>query len=102
MSIGINQSFIKFIPKSRNLKLTKSRRPITLLNASYKIRVKALKLWLKYILSKIVYPKQTSFIRDCFILNNVIAKWEGMESTQSLGPDVLFIKIKFVIGYDLM
>lgn len=72
LGTDINKGIIWFIPKLQDPKLITSWRLITLLNVSYKILAKALAMHLKHILPKIICPKQTSFFRGRFILDNII------------------------------
>lgn len=88
----INKGKIKLIPKSRNLELITNWMPITLLNVSYKIIAKALALRFRPLLPQIIHPKQTGFIQSQYILNNVIATWEGMEWACASQQNALFIK----------
>ena len=81
----INKGNIKFIPKPSDQKIITNWRPITLLNVSYKIIAKALALKLHPLLPLIVRPEQTSFVQGRYILDNVIAVWEGMQWAQSSG-----------------
>ena len=75
----INKGNIKFIPKAGNPEDICNWMPITLLNVSYKIIAKALSLKIRHLLPQIIRPKQTGFIKSRYILDNIIAMWEGME-----------------------
>jgi hypothetical protein len=75
----INKGNIKFIPKSGDPEEITNWRPITLLNVSYKIIAKALSLKVRHLLPQIIRPEQTGFIKSRYILDNIIAVWEGME-----------------------
>ena len=75
----INKGNIKFILKVGDPKDICNWRPITLLNVSYKIIAKALALKIGHMLPSIVHPEQTGFIKSRYILDNIIAIWEGME-----------------------
>ena len=75
----INKGNIKFIPKVGDLEDICNRKPITLLNVSYKIISEALSLKIRHMLPLIVQPEKTSFIKSGYILDNIIDVCEGME-----------------------
>ena len=85
----INKGNIKFIPKARDPEDISNWRLITLLNMSYKIIAKAISLKIYHLLSLIVQLEKIGFIKSRYILDNIIAVWEGMEwSHQSKQPVV--------------
>ncbi|KAH9288546.1 hypothetical protein KI387_032663, partial [Taxus chinensis] len=45
-------------------------------------------------------PKQTSFIQGRFILDNIVAVWEGVEWACKSHQATMFIKIDFEKAYD--
>lgn len=47
-----------------------------------------------------VQLKHTEFIQSRYILDNVLAFWEGMEWAHVSNQNALFIKIDFVKAYD--
>jgi hypothetical protein len=70
------------------------------LNVSYKIIAKALALKIRHLLPLIVRPEQTGFIKSRYILDNIIAVWEGMEWARQSKQAALFLKIDFAKAYD--
>lgn len=75
----INKGNINFILKQGDPELIMNSRLITLLKISYKIILNALALQLRPFLQIIVHLEQTTFIQNCYILDNVIVVQEGME-----------------------
>ena len=75
-------------------------RPITLPNVSYKIIAKALSLKICHLLPQIVCPMQMGFIKSQYIMDNIIAIWEGMEWGQNSKQQSIFLKIDFSKRYD--
>ena len=67
---------------------------------SYKIIAKALSLKIKHMLPLIVRLEQTSFIKSIYILDNIIAIWEGMEWAHKSKKKAIFLKIDFSKAYD--
>ena len=96
----INKGNIKFIPKVGDSKDICNWRPITLLNVSYKIDAKVLALKIRHMLPSIVRPKQTGFLKSRYILDNIIAIWEGMEWASKSKQSAIFLKIDFAKAYD--
>lgn len=69
-----------FHPQTRNPKIITKWRLITLFNVSYKTPAKALAIEVKHIFPKTIFLKKMSFLRGWFILDNIIAIWEGMDA----------------------
>ena len=67
---------------------------------SYKIITKSLALKLRLLLDLIIWPEKIGFFKVCYILDNVIIVWEGMEWAQVSNQEALFIKIDFEKAYD--
>lgn len=65
----MNEGLIWFVSKVGDDKVIMNLHPITLLNTSYKILAKALALRLRTLLTMMITPKQTSFIRGQYILD---------------------------------
>ncbi|XP_059067565.1 uncharacterized protein LOC131858359 [Cryptomeria japonica] len=96
----INKGIIKLIPKDGDKALVKNRRPITLLNVSYKILAKMLAVRLEKILPKFIYPTQTSFIKGRYILENLITSWEAVEWSKISSQDTAMFLLDFEKAYD--
>lgn len=100
LNLLINMGNIKLIPKQDNPEIITNQRPINLLNFSYKITRKALALRLRSLLPMIIRLEHISFIRNHYILDNVLSIWEGIEWPQSSQQNTMFIKIDFEKAYD--
>lgn len=96
----INKENIKFIPRAGDPEDICNWRPITLLNVCYKIIAKSLALKIRHLLPLIVRSEQTGFIKSRYILDNIIAVWEGMEWARRSNQKAVFIKIDFAKAYD--
>ena len=96
----INKENITFIPKAGNPKDICNWRPITLLNVSYKIISKALSIKIRHLLPQIIRPEQTGIMKSWYILDNIIAMWEGMEWARHSKQHAIFLKIDFEKAYD--
>ena len=96
----INKENIKFIPKDGDPKDIFNQRPITLLIISYKIIAKAISLKIHHLLPLIVWPEKTGFIKSKYILDKIIAVWEGMEWACKSKQLSIFLKIDFSKAYD--
>ena len=66
----------------------------------YKIITKGLSLKLRPLLPLIIRHEQTCFFKGCYILDNVIIVWEGMEWERVSNQEAMFIKIDFEKAYD--
>lgn len=69
---SLNKTHIILIPRGDNTTTFKDLRPISLCNTAYKIFAKTLGLRLKEIMPKIVHPRQSAFIKDRLISDNVL------------------------------
>ena len=54
-------------------------RSIIFLNVSYKIIANDLSLKIHHLLPQIICLEQMGLIKSCYILDNIIVVWEGME-----------------------
>ena len=72
LGLTINGGIIRFIPKGKKEDTISGWRPITLQITSYKIIAKALAIRIKFVVQEIVKPKQTRFIVNRFILDNLM------------------------------
>ena len=79
LPISLNAGVIKLIHKRGPKELLSNWRPITMLNTGYKIFAKALALRLTNHLDRWVNPVQKGFIKGRYILDAIIALWEGIE-----------------------
>lgn len=70
------------------------------MNVSYKIIAKALSLKIQHLLPQIICREKTRFIKSWYILDNIIAVWEGMEWARHSHQQAMFLKIDFAKAYD--
>jgi hypothetical protein len=70
----VNIGIIKLIPIGVKQGLVGGWWSITLLNVTYKIRVKALAMWTLLLVARIVHKEQTGFINGKFILFNLVKR----------------------------
>ena len=75
---GVTRGLITLIPKSGDLKFLNNWRPITLLNVGYKIYAKALQMRLQDPLSEIISSDQSAYLRNRFILDNILLTHETL------------------------
>ena len=79
MSIGLAKGMIYLIPKAaeRSLEL-RLWRPIMILNTTYMILAIVLARRLASFLPDIIHDKQTRFVKNMCIFDNVLLLWEAM------------------------
>ena len=75
-------------------------RPITLLNATYKIVAKALQLRLKPLLPDLISSDQIAFVPNSFILDNVFVAHETLDIAKRTKQPLLFLKVDFKKAFD--
>lgn len=92
---GVTKGLITLIPKSGDLKLLTNWRPITLLNVSYKIYAKALQIRLQEPLAEIVSLDQCAYLRNRFILDNILLTHETLAWAKKSRQDTIFLKLDF-------
>lgn len=57
-------------------------------------------MWIANILSKIMHPEQTKFVKGHYIMDNLLVVWEGLEWACVSCQKPLFLKIDFEKSYD--
>lgn len=97
---GITKGLITLIPTSGDLKLLNNWRPITLLNVSYKIFAKALQMKVKEPLSEIISPDQSAYLKNRFILDNIMLTQETLLWAKKSMQDAIFLKLDFSKAFD--
>lgn len=73
-----------------------------MLNIAYKIFGKTLVIRLSDSLKDWVRKEQKGFIKGRYILDAIIALWEGIEHAQQTNQDFMFFKIDFDKAYDIL
>ena len=91
----LNEGIIKLIHKQEEKENIKNSRPITMLNCAYKIFSKAIALRLCNHMKEWINKDQKGFIKGRYILNAIIAIWEGMDFAEETKQDYIFFKIDF-------
>ena len=71
-----------------------------MLNNVYKIIAKALALRLTTNMKQWITKEQKGFIKGRYILDSIIALWEGVEHAEKTNQDFIFFKIDFDKAYD--
>ena len=100
LPIFLNEGVIKLIHKHEAKENIKNWRPITMLNSAYKIYAKAIALRLCNHMKEWINKEQKGFIKGRYILDAIIAIWEGMELAEETEQDYIFFKIDFEKAYD--
>ena len=71
-----------------------------MLNSAYKIYAKAIALRLCNHMKEWINKEQKGFIKGRYILDAIIAIWEGMELAEETEQEYIFFKIDFEKAYD--
>ena len=71
-----------------------------MLNCAYKIYAKAMALRPSNHMKEWINKEQKGFIKERYILDAIIAIWEGMEYAKETKQDYIFLKIDFKKAYD--
>ncbi|KAL3687123.1 hypothetical protein R1sor_013432 [Riccia sorocarpa] len=97
-----NREVITLLQKDADVTLLKNKRPITLLNAVYKIWVKALQLRLSPILQHIIMWEQNAFISGRYLHSTVFMCNEAIFEAKRQNQDSLLLKINFRKALDTL
>jgi len=83
LSISQRQGIISLIPKkNKNVECLTNWRPASLLNVDYKIATKTIALRLEKILSNIIHPCQTGYVKGRFIGESIRLIADTMDFTK--------------------
>ena len=96
----INKSCICLIPKENDATHIKKFRPISLVNCSFKIISKILTIRLEQIMDRLIDTSQSAFIKNRYILDNMILGQEILHSSFVNKQPGVVIKIDFEKTYD--
>ena len=101
LSISQRRGVVTLIPKadSDTLKLT-NWRPITLLNADYKIASKAIATRIKKVLPQLIHTDQTGFMKDRFIGQNIRLLCDLLEQTELENIRGILLQLNFRKAFD--
>ncbi|GKD97953.1 transposon TX1 uncharacterized, partial [Tanacetum coccineum] len=97
---GFNSTFIVLIPKVNNPKDVNQMRPISLINAPYKIIAKTLANRLRSVVPDLVSQHQNAFVPSRLLLDGVIVVNELWHSAKRMKQQIIFLKIDFSKAYD--
>ena len=103
LSISQRRGVISLIPKedSSLLKL-ENWRPLTLLNVDYKIASKAIAKRIEPLLSFLIHPDQTGFVKDRYIGENIRLISDIMEQTKKLNCSGILLSLDFQKAFDTL
>ena len=101
LSWSQRQGFICLIPKKdKNILFLKNWRPLSLLNADYKILSKTIANRFKTALSSLIHTDQTGFIKGRYIGENITRILDIIEYTDAEDIPALLISVDFEKAYD--
>ena len=103
--LGINKTFIAFIPKKKNPSSVTEYRPISLYNVFYKLIAKTLANRLKKVLNCIISPHQSAFILSKLITNNIIVAFDAfhiMNGRLKGRKGFMALKLNMSKAYDMV
>ena len=89
----LNKSCICLIPKEKGASNIKKFRPISLVNCSFKLLSKMLTNRLEHIMSRLIDPSQSAFLKNRYILDNVVLSQEIIHSCQISKQQGVIIKV---------
>ncbi|XP_071725541.1 uncharacterized protein [Rutidosis leptorrhynchoides] len=97
---GFNSSFIVLIPKSNSARTINQMRPISLINAPYKILAKTIANRLKLAIPSIISENQNGFVPSRLLTDGVMVVNEIVHLAKSKKIPIILIKIDFSKAYD--
>ena len=101
LSVSQRRGIISLIPKKeKNILLLRNWRPLSLLNADYKILAKCIALRLKMYIQKLIYCDQTGFLKERYIGENINKIFNIMDITLQDDIEGLLMSIDFEKAFD--
>jgi hypothetical protein len=97
---GVMEGSITLLHKGGTRSSLNNWRPITLLNVTYKVFVKALQLRLQLVLAEIISFYQSTFLPMRYILDNIFLTHETIAFAKQSSQPLLFLKLDFNKAYD--
>ncbi|XP_071739698.1 uncharacterized protein [Rutidosis leptorrhynchoides] len=97
---GFNSSFIVLIPKSNSARIMDQMRPISLINAPYKILAKTIANRMKLAIPSIISENQNGFVPTRLLMDGVMVVNEVVHMAKSKKKPIVLIKIDFSKAYD--
>ena len=101
LHLSARRGVISLLEKvGRDILMLKSWRPLTLLNADYKIFSKILAMRLQTTLDTIIHQSQTGFVKSRYISENAIKLLNLMEFCEKNAESAIVISIDFEKAFD--
>lgn len=97
---GCNSSSIVLIPKKSDPLELRDYRPISLIGCIYKVIAKILSICLEKIISKIVSPNQSAFIKGRQILDGALVTNEIISLAKKEKTELLLLNVDFEKAFD--
>ncbi|GJZ00626.1 cysteine-rich receptor-like protein kinase [Tanacetum coccineum] len=97
---GFNSTFLVLIPKQNAPKDITNLRPISLINAPYKILSKVIANRLRSVMSRLVSENQSAFIIDRHLSDSVMLVNELWHFLKKSKTSAMFLKLDFAKAYD--
>jgi hypothetical protein len=91
---------IILIPKEEEAKTLKKFRPISLINCSFKIFVKALNTRLEKNCDRLLAPSQSAFVKGRYILESVVSTHEIVHEAAKKNHKGIVLKLDYEKTYD--
>lgn len=91
---------IVLLPKKSDQTLLTNKRPITLLNAAYKIGAKALQQRLTPLLQRLITPQQFAFLPGRNIHHSLLLMGEMLQEAALSGEEYVLLKLDVVKAFD--
>lgn len=91
---------IVLLPKKLDQTLLTNKRPITLLNAAYKIGAKALQQRLSPMLQRIITPQQFAFLPGRNIHHSLLLMGEMLHQAALSGEEYVLLKLDVIKAFD--
>lgn len=99
---GMNKGLVILLPKDGDWELLRNWQPITLLNTSYKVFAKTLKLWLRKLLPQVIQEGHSAFLPSRYILDAVMVQHETITWAKESAQPLAMLKLDFSKAYDMV
>ena len=101
LSISQRRGIISLIPKKdKDKTILENLRPISLLNVDYKILTKVIAKRIEKVLPTLINPDQTSYVKGCYIGENVRLIYDLIDYTDKLNKKGIAIFLDFKKAFD--
>jgi hypothetical protein len=96
----LNYGIINLVPKCKDAKQIQTYRPICVLNVVLNFFTKILMNRLSVVVSSVISPVQTAFVRGRFILEGVVVPHEALNLIHVEKQSAMLFKVYFEKAYD--